>query len=760
MQSPESIYKILQKKGCRCHLIGVGGSGMSGLAMLLLSRGCHVSGSDLRRSEYVEKLVKEGLKFYEGHDAEHVGKADLVIFSSAISEENVERVYAVENHIPHVRRASALAALCQEKKILLVAGMHGKSTSTAMLAHMLDMAERRPSYYVGGESPVLGASARWDKGEMVLEADESDGTIAAFRPECTLLLNIEAEHLDYFKDVDHIMQVFGGLVDRTASKVVFCLDDVLAAKLLSENKKAISYGFDKDADYQIKNATLHARGSVFTIQKSGKKLAEVELNVPGKHNVSNAAGVFALGHYLGLSVGKMKEALASYRGVKRRFDVLFENDEYLVVNDYAHHPTEIQATLAAAKGVGGKRVIAVFQPHRYSRTFHLREEFSKAFDEADEILMTEIYAASEKAIEGVSGRNLANDLLERGRKAMFCETLRQLRTSSSLALREGGLLLVMGAGDVEMVAKQIAEDLKIYEEIRKLAGEESVVQAFEPMSRHTSMRVGGPAQVWCEPKDEKALSNIVAYCHKNKIPMTVIGRGTNLIVRDGGIRGVCIHLENESFSQIKVEGEKIYAGAGARLKQIVAEAKKAEIGGLEFMEGIPATMGGALRMNAGIAEAWTYEVVESVRYMDFSGKIHEVSAKEIEVKYRSVPLFEKNIALSAMLKGSRKSAEEISAKLKKLSEKRWASQPAAPSAGCIFKNPAKIPAGKLIDELGLKNTSVGGAKVSDVHANFIVNEGGATAADVLTLIKMIQDKAYEERGVELQTEAMILGEEN
>jgi UDP-N-acetylenolpyruvoylglucosamine reductase len=289
---------------------------------------------------------------------------------------------------------------------------------------------------------------------------------------------------------------------------------------------------------------------------------------------------------------------------------------------------------------------------------------------------------------------------------------------------------------------------------------DSILKRDEPLHKHTTMRIGGPAQLWFEPVDEDDLKIGLRFAHDRGIPVTFIGRGSNLLVRDGGILGLCVHLGRPYFSRIEIDGEYVTVGAGARLKQIVAEARKHDLGGFEFMEGIPGSMGGALRMNAGAMQGWTMEVVESIRSIDTLGHIHELKKEDMEIQYRSVPHFQTHIAISARLKGVPSSKEEIGEKLKAYSSKRWTSQPAAPSAGCIFKNPGPIPAGKLIDELGLKNLSVGSARVSEVHGNFIVNDGGATAEDVLQLIALIQSRARETRHIDLNTEVIVLGEEN
>ena len=451
-------------------------------------------------------------------------------------------------------------------------------------------------------------------------------------------------------------------------------------------------------------------------------------------------------------------ALAEFRGAARRFEVKYHSADYMVVDDYAHHPTEVKATLAAARNSGWKRVLALFQPHRYSRTKALLGEFAGAFQEADEVFITEIYAASEAALAGVTGESLADAVRASDHAKVHYEpTLGRLRAAVNLILQPGDLVITLGAGDIHRVALYLAQGLTWFAELSTLIHSESVLKRDEPLHKHTTMRIGGPAQLWFEPINEEDLIVGLRFAHDRGIPVTFIGRGSNLLIRDGGILGLCVHLGRPYFSRIEVEGEFVTVGAGARLKQIVSEARKKDLGGFEFMEGIPGNMGGALRMNAGAMQGWTMEVVESVRSIDTMGHVHEVKSSEMEINYRSVPHFQTHIAVSARLKGRPSSKEEINDKLKAYSGKRWTSQPAAPSAGCIFKNPGPIPAGKLIEEMGLKNLSVGPARVSEVHGNFIVNDGGATAEDVLQLISLIQSRARETRQIDLHTEVIVLG---
>ncbi|HEX4638794.1 MAG TPA: UDP-N-acetylmuramate dehydrogenase, partial [Chthoniobacterales bacterium] len=320
------------------------------------------------------------------------------------------------------------------------------------------------------------------------------------------------------------------------------------------------------------------------------------------------------------------------------------------------------------------------------------------------------------------------------------------------------LVLSLGAGNIHEQLSILAADLVIAEKLKEIVGNDGDVKLYEPLSKHTTLRVGGPAQFWAEPRNEKSFAELIRFCRREKLPLFVIGRGSNLLVRDGGIRGVVVHPSGGEFDKIDINGNEITAGVGAKLREIAYAARGADLGGLEWMEGIPAAIGGALRMNAGAMRGQTFDHVVSVRYLDREGNAHTRKRDELEVHYRDFPLLKENFAVSATFRASSSSRDEIESKLQASQEKRRTSQPIAKSAGCIFKNPDTCPAGKLVDELGLKNMSVGKARVSEVHGNFIVNEGGASASDVLQLIERIKQTAKTKRGIELQTEVQIVGE--
>lgn len=298
-----------------------------------------------------------------------------------------------------------------------------------------------------------------------------------------------------------------------------------------------------------------------------------------------------------------------------------------------------------------------------------------------------------------------------------------------------------------------------FKELSGRLSRESLIRCNEPLAKRTTLRVGGPADLFVEPGAESDLAAVLKFCAERSLPFFVLGRGSNLLVRDGGFRGVVISLGHPNFSRIEIDGVRMKCGAGARLKNVAVEARRNGIAGMEFLEGIPGSIGGALRMNAGAMASETFQVVESVTVMDYSGTARTVSPAEMGVTYRSCAALKKGIALGAVLKGWKDSPEAIAERMNAYSEKRWSSQPAAPSAGCMFKNPASIPAGRLIDELGLKGTCMGGAKVSLEHGNFLVNDGTATAKDVLQLIEFLKQKAKAERGIELHTEVEVIGED-
>lgn len=762
MRSLPELQEFLTAERHAIHLIGVAGSGMSGIAALLLELGHDVRGSDKVRTLETERLAQLGLRFSSPHRAEDTADVDLIIYSSAIKEDNPILLDALARNISTIRRAEALAAIMLGKRGIIIAGMHGKTTTAAMAAHVLRGGGLHPSYYVGAEIPILGSNAHWDSlGEyFVAEGDESDGTLQLFEPEHALILNIEEEHLDYYRDLAAIEEVFTKLLAQTQGTVFYCADDSHAPRVCRAHQRTVSYGFSDEARYRATGIELHDFAATFCVQRGEEKLGDATLNVPGKHNVSNALGVIALASELGVPFAKIANSLGTFRHARRRFEIKYQSDRFLLVDDYAHHPTEIRATLATARSAGRQRVLTMFQPHRYSRTRALSKEFGAAFDNADRVVISDIYAASEPALPGVTGQTIADAISLHGHPAVsYQPRFELLHGDVARVLREGDLVLSLGAGNVHEQLSKLAAQLVVAEKLKEIVGPEGEVRLSEPLARHTTLRVGGPAQFWVEPRTEEAFAELIRFCRQENLPLFVIGRGSNLLVREGGIRGVVVHPGGGEFDRVEFKGIEVTAGVGAKLKDIAYAGKAAGVGGFEWMEGIPGEVGGALRMNAGAMGAQTFDQVVRVRYLDREGVAHEKMPNELEIGYRDVPFLQENFAVSAVLRGKKSPVEEIVKELDASQKKRRASQPSAKSAGCIFKNPRACPAGKLVDELGLKGSRVGDARVSEVHGNFIVNEGAATADQVLELISRIQATAREKRGIELDTEVQIVGED-
>src|SRR5437773_750632 len=660
--SEPDLPKLLTREHHRIHLIGVAGSGMSGIAALLLELGHNVSGSDKVSTLETDRLQRLGLRFFPQHRAEDASDADLIVFSSAIKIDNPILVSARDSSKPVVRRAEALAAVMRGKRGVVIAGMHGKTTTSAMTAHVLREGGLHPSHYVGAEIPILGTNAHWDpRGEyFVAEGDESDGTLRCFHSEHCLILNIEEEHLDFYVDLDAIEKAFAQLIEQTSETVFYNVDDANTARLCAKRKGAISFGFFEKADYRGADVELRDFASVFCVYRRGQQLGEAILNVPGQHNVQNAVGVIALATELGIPFEKIAASLRKFEHARRRFEIKYESDRFLLVDDYAHHPSEIRATLKTARSTGRKRVLTMFQPHRYSRTKALRKEFGRAFDDTDHVVVTDVYPASEAPIPGISGETIADEIARHGHRGVsYQPRLEWVHRDVGNMLDSGDLVLSLGAGNIHEQLSVLAADLVIAEKLKTIVGEDGEVRLYEPLSKHTTLRVGGPAEFWVEPHDENAFAELIRFCRCENLPLFVIGRGSNLLVRDGGIRGVVVHPCGGDFDRIEINGSEITAGVGVKLREVAYAGKAAALGGLEWMEGIPGVVGGGLRMNAGAMGAQTFENVVRVRYLDANGETHTKTRDELEVHYRNFPLLENNFAVSAVFCAQPTPTEEI-----------------------------------------------------------------------------------------------------
>jgi UDP-N-acetylmuramate--alanine ligase len=455
----------MYQKKYQIHFVGIGGIGMSGIAELLLNLGYRVSGSDIRLTAITSHLEKLGGTVFEGHLPSHVNNADVVVTSSAVEDDNPEVKAARNASIPVIPRAEMLAELMRLKYSIAIAGAHGKTSTTSIIADLLAGGGLDPTIVIGGKLKSIGANARLGQGAFIVaEADESDGSFLRFSPTIAVVTNIDLEHLDFYKDLDDIKRVFVSFIDRIPfyGLAVLCLDSEPVQDIIPEIKKRFTtYGLSTQADFQANNITFKEMKSRFEVHHLGTRLGTINLNLPGLHSVYNAMAAIAVGTELGISFAAIRKILGSVAGVQRRLEIKGKKKGITVVDDYGHHPTEIKATLQACLTCWpDRRKIVVFQPHRHSRTLSLFDDFTRAFYHSDTLRVLPIYAAGEKNIPGVNAEKLCTEIRAHGHKdTEYVENMEDCVKALKKILTTGDILLTLGAGNVWQVGERVLEDL-------------------------------------------------------------------------------------------------------------------------------------------------------------------------------------------------------------------------------------------------------------------------------------------------------------
>jgi UDP-N-acetylmuramate--alanine ligase len=458
------------KKYQHIHFVGIGGIGMSGIAEVLLNLGYRVSGSDAKLTSITERLSDLGASIFEGHGGANIEGAQVVVTSTAVRPDNPEVVEAARRQIPVIPRAEMLAELMRMKYGIAIAGSHGKTTTTSMVATVLDRAELDPTIVVGGRVNTLGTNAKLGRGDfMVVEADESDKSFLKLSPTIAVVTNIDLEHLDFYSGIEEIRACFVEFVNKAPfyGSVIICLDDPNIQMIIPQiTRRIITYGMRAHAEISASDVRQSTEnfGSSFSVRCKGRELGRIELNVPGEHNVCNALAAVAVGLELEVDFQAIAEGLEAFRGAERRFQIKglieAEGNGILVVDDYGHHPTEIRATLSAAK-MSARRLVVLFQPHRYTRTAALMEDFARSFYDADVVMLTDIYAASEDPIEGVNSQTLAEKIEKFGyRNARYIGSVENGRQALLDVAQPGDLVLTLGAGSVWRAGEDFLEAMK------------------------------------------------------------------------------------------------------------------------------------------------------------------------------------------------------------------------------------------------------------------------------------------------------------
>lgn len=751
------------------YLLGLGGMGMAPLAVYLSQSGWTVAGQDRALSEPVRSLLAA-----EGVDTEmwnpYAHPSGKLVVSSAVSAENHMVATARERGEEVLRRGHMLARILSGKRLMAVAGSHGKSTTTAMLASAVEKAGIDAGYLVGGFYRDQRSPARFSShGEWVTaELDESDGTMEGFNPELTVLTNLDWDHSAHYAKEADLNEAFGRLLKRTTRGVL------------------VLQGSDAEVLARARHGgevrTFGARGDYgFRLRKIGVRMLELELDglfgaktatvaAGGQFNAANAAAALAALHWMTDGEDFAPDLLADFPGLRRRQECLYEDPEKVIWEDYAHHPTEIAALLESLRqAYPGRRLAAVFQPHRYSRTRSLGSNLAASLSRADTRWLLPVYAAAEQPECGGTLDDLLRHFSEQKLSVHVTPPGPPLLESLQAAEhRPGpGTVIFIGAGDItEQAAAYAALTIEGGDRVgawrRYLEGRlhpDCLLEQNATLHNKTTLRVGGRAAFYAEPANLSDLRELLRGARHFGLPLYILGRGSNLLVREEGFSGLVIRFQHDAWRRVEaVEGNRLFVGAGARLKDLAGQAARLGLSGFEFMEGIPGSLGGALRMNAGAMGSWMFDVVDQVLIMTADGELQDLKRSVFSVSYRNVENLKSAIAVGAVLRSpGRGESADIRARMQEFMLTRKASQPREPSAGCIFKNPDGDSAGRLLDSLGLKGLRVGDAEVSPVHANFIVNRGAATSGDVVELIREVRRKVRDSSGVELEPEVLVLG---
>ncbi|MFT5825480.1 MAG: UDP-N-acetylmuramate--alanine ligase, partial [Yoonia sp.] len=720
--------------------VGVGGMGMAPLAAWMARAGYAITGYDDNLQERVRCLLEaSGVALRDFVFAEQLAGFTTVVYSSAIQADHPLLAAAHKFGLDTLRRGEMLAEIAATKRLIAVVGSHGKTTTSGMIGHGVRHCGIDANYILGGlfNDAVLPPCHYVESDWLIAEVDESDGTIDHFSPEVTVVLNVDWDHADRYSSGEVLDTAFRQLIARTKAQVLLSTDGDLTGRFI-ETGGAELLTFGMNGDYRVQ---ADADGNL----QLGGRFAEVQVESPAIGRFNQINGAAALAVLSLLSAELPVDVLSSFGGMARRQTVLHRDEQLTVVEDYAHHPTEIAALFECLRSMAPEnRLVVVFQAHRYSRTKQFKRAFAEILKSADQLFLLPVYAAHEPLIVGGTVAALA--LAFEGKPAevltMNPAGMRELIDSIG---SEPSTVAFVGAGDIDLFGglftsmRRCGSDMNaVWNDFLKgRVAPECVLQENEPLANKTTMRIGGAARFYAEPSNLCDLRALLRAAKLFDLETFCLGRGSNLLVPDAGFAGLVIRFSGAAWRRSEVLSDgRIWAGAGVRLKEVCGHAAKAGLAGFEFLEGIPGAIGGALRMNAGAMGNWMFDVVERVQFLDEAGQLQDLPKDAFHFGYRKVEEISRGIAVGAILKSVEVEDEaSIRERMDSYSSSRKASQPRNPSAGCIFKNPEGNFAGKLIDTYGVKGMNVGAAEVSNVHGNFIVNRGGATAADVIELVR-------------------------
>ena len=763
------------------HMLGVCGVGMAGVAYLLARRGWAVSGCDTHLSAWAGWLRAGGVRVDCGHDPSHLADADRVIVTPAIPASDPELCAARERGLPVFRRGDVLADLVSGARGVAVCGAHGKTTTSCFTARLLQELGAAPGWCIGGATARLGGVAGWGGGDLlVAEADESDGTLARYAPAVTILTNIDLDHLEHFDGEAALTACFVSVVAGTREGVAVCCDNVRADRAAaSAAVPVLRYGVAADAALRATEVRVEAGRVSFDVWWRGVPQGRLELGVAGRHNAVNALGAAAGALLLGYEPEAVFAALprACDELPGRRYECVADVQGIRIVTDYAHHPAELKAALAMARDERPARLVVVFQPHRYTRTRALGPEFPPAFAEADEVILLPVYAASEAPLEGGGIEDLYawfrqaacrpaagvagdGDAPRIGPRLKLAHTQEEAWAYLRQTLAAGDVVVIAGAGDVIGMADLIREDLTRGWPVRRdpegfeaallaLPGVETV--PFGALARWSFYQVGGWARWRVEVTDEPGLAAVLRLCGAHGVRWRFAGAGANAWFSDLGESGCVIRFAPGAFRDIDVRGDTVVAQCGWMGPALLDGLEREGLSGLECLDSVPGTLGGWLAMNAGAHGGDIGSRVAWIRCLNPDGEIAILNPVDCGFSYRCCAGLRECVALACGLRLERATPERVAALRQAVRAKRMPVS-GLRCAGSVFRNPAEVAAGRVLDAAGCKGLQIGGARVTDFHANVVATDESATASDVLAVALQMRGRAARHGGVQLTAE--------
>ncbi|MEY2626257.1 MAG: UDP-N-acetylmuramate--L-alanine ligase, partial [Actinomycetota bacterium] len=672
---PLALVDLSQSR--RLHIVGIGGPGMSALARALRGAGHRVSGSDIRETDVTRSLRSEGIRVDIGHSRALVDGCDAVCASTGVPKDNIEMAAARDRGIPALSRAGMLAALCAQASTIAVAGTHGKTTTTSLLATMLGGANGACGFVVGGDAPNLGTNGAWSpSGPFVVEADESDGTHEELPVRAAVITNIDTDHLDHFGTFDGIVASFRRFAERVDGPVVLCADDpllvALADDLRNGGKEVITYGESEVADVRVHGIVQGSQVLSFSIEVddvvarhfAGTRRFDVDLRAQGRHNALNATAALILAMIHGATLTDCLAVMSEFSGVGRRFEVRGERNGAELVDDYAHLPTEIRAVLSSARtgAYEGCRVVAVFQPNRYHRIAAMADEYADAFIDADVVFVTDIYASGTPVIEGVTGRLIVDAVLAGHSNAdvRWCKERGELIRNVVDELRSGDVCVSFGCGDIETFPSEVMREIDVHTLVEECRKVDLSVQEPMPMGERTTYKTGGNARVGVEVRSTDELLRFARTAARFDVPVVVLGRGSNMLVADTGFDGVCLTLGDfasfvkvaESQSDgVNADQVDVIVGGSTPLPVVARQLSAMGISGFEWSVGVPGTIGGAIRMNAGGHGSDMLANLVDVVVVDLrSARVARVPASDLGLRFRGSDLADHHIVVQVRLR--------------------------------------------------------------------------------------------------------------